>query len=514
MEIKLFKWSKYKNSTALPGRFPDDPVVIPVDTFQGELINDTSITAPAVAIRFPQMTSLAEYGYAYIQAFQRYYYIKNYTFDQTRWILELEVDPLASFRNDIRNTDAYVLRASNWPTNFPEDAKGMFTDSLYPAAVQAGIQAWEVTTPFSGDYASGMIVVGIISGDNAAQVEAAMGAVSYYMMDPAAFQYLCWLLMSNEQQYTGVDADVMDPYLLKCIFNPLQYFASAKWYPYAMTGADSVIPNMTANGSLVRVTELRYGWWAVGGLESQNVYRIESDKGVITHTHAEALPHNPDYSETRKYVDYAPYRKITLYAYPFGVIPIDTAVLIENRLAYRVVTDLFTGSAILDILAMKRGEGGIIEGVAPIYRATAQFGCDIPLAQIGQDLIQTGATAISAAANTIGSIFSLNPMGAIATAASGISDAIHQSAPQLLTMGTTGSISIYRIVKWDLVIEFYLTTQYNSAMYGFPVCFFCKLADVWDGYVKTADPLFRSDYATLDEITAINDALTNGIYLL
>lgn len=508
MLIRMFEWAKFRNSTEVP----TGPGYVPVDVYDCQLKEDTSVVAPTVIIRFSDPTKLKEYGYAYIDDFKRWYFIRNYTFNRTRWLIDLEVDPLASFREEIKNTYGYVLRSDRWPETYPDEWKGYFIDSLYPAACQAHISKFNIESPFTAAFREGTIVIGVIGAADANTVSA-LGAVSYYLIDVRTFQFLCYALLSQEASYAGVNGDVMDPNLLRCIFNPLQYFASVLWFPFNFSGDYGIVENMVASQSLTKVSSIHYGWWQISGLGNtgMNCYRIESNKGYMAFTQRIHLDHHPEYSEERRYVDYAPYRKVDFYAYPFGTIPVDLATLENNQFGYRCIIDLFTGHGMMDVGSIGTGND---PGFAPQHRVETQFGFEIPLAQMGTDVIKTGADAVTAAANVVNSAMHLNLAGMVSAAASGISDAIHSSAPQLMTKGTTGSVSIFNATVWEVVQYYYLQGAYANTVYGRPVCYGCNLYECFGGYVQVARSWFRSTTATTQEREAIDEALENGFFLL
>jgi len=513
MLVRFFKWGKYKNSTQIP----PSGIIVPIDVYECEIKDDCSIINPVISVRFPDPQHMTEYGYCYINDWKRYYFVRDYVFNKTRWIITLEVDALASFRTDILNTRGFVLRSGRWPENYPDDAKGYFTDSIYPASCQAHIKSFPVDSPFATEFRNGAIVIGVV-GAAAPGTTSALGAVSYYLVDVPTFQFICYSLLSEEASYTGVNGDIMDPSLLRCIFNPLQYFASVKWYPFSFSGVNGIIENMVGQGSIVQVSSIHYGWWQISGLNSNNrkCYRIESNKGYMAITKRIRLDHSPDYSEDRKYVDYAPYRKVTFYCYPFGSIPIDLSAIIDNCFGFSFIVDLFTGQGQIAVSAMPGTDNadGSIPAAATLYQAETPFAFEIPVAQMATDMVKLGADAVSAVSNTIGSAFSLNLTGAVSAAAAGISDAIHNSAPQMLTKGTTGSVSLFNIVQWNVTEQFYLQQQYGAYMYGYPLCWDCFLAECLGGFVQVSKSLFTSDHATSTEIDMINSALEQGFFLI
>lgn len=78
------------------------------DGFQltGTLRNETDIINPIVLI---ELNNLAGYNYCYIEVWKRYYYIKEVVSIRTGIVeLHLEVDPLMSFRDQIRKIPAII----------------------------------------------------------------------------------------------------------------------------------------------------------------------------------------------------------------------------------------------------------------------------------------------------------------------------------------------------------------------------------------------------------------------
>lgn len=511
MLIRMFEWAKFRNSTEIP----TGPGYVPVDVYDCQLKEDTSIIAPTVIIRFSDQTKLKQYGYAYLDDFNRWYFIKNYTFNKTRWLIDLEVDPLASFREEIKNTYGYVLRADRWPETYPDDAKGYFIDSLYPVSTQAAITSFDIDSPFTAQFRDGSIVIGVIGAADANTVSA-LGAISYYLIDVRTFQFLCYALLSQEASYTGVNGDIMDPNLLRCIFNPLQYFASVIWFPFNFSGDYGIIENMVASQSLTKVSSIHYGWWQITGLGNtgMNCYRIESNKGFMSFSQQIQLYHHPEYNEDRKYVDYAPYRRVNFYAYPFGVIPVDLSMIIDNSFGYRFIVDLFTGHAVMDVGAIQKDLENDFVAFSPLQRVETQFGFEVPIAQMGTDVIKANADIVTSAANVVNDAIHLNLAGMVSTAATGISDAIHNSAPQLMSRGTMGSVSLFNTIKWGVVEYFYQQAAYANTVYGRPVCYGCNLYECFGGYVQVARSWFRSLTATTPEREAIDEALENGFFLL
>lgn len=77
-----------------------------------KLKNDTDIIQPTI---FLYSETLINSNYCYIPEFNRYYYINSITTNSNKvFKLELEVDVLMSFKNDILNSYAYVIQQTNY----------------------------------------------------------------------------------------------------------------------------------------------------------------------------------------------------------------------------------------------------------------------------------------------------------------------------------------------------------------------------------------------------------------
>ena len=77
----------------------------------GTLRDSCSLIEPVINIESP---NVLRFNYAYIPDFQRYYFVKEITnLRKNIWTLELEVDPLMSFKGDILALDVVVDKQSS-----------------------------------------------------------------------------------------------------------------------------------------------------------------------------------------------------------------------------------------------------------------------------------------------------------------------------------------------------------------------------------------------------------------
>lgn len=77
----------------------------------GTLRDTCSLIEPVINI---ESSNVLRFNYAYIPDFQRYYFVKEITnLRKNIWTLELEVDPLMSFKGDILALDVVVDKQSS-----------------------------------------------------------------------------------------------------------------------------------------------------------------------------------------------------------------------------------------------------------------------------------------------------------------------------------------------------------------------------------------------------------------
>ena len=119
VEVEFFKYPKVKYSTKQP----------PLDKgtkTQCFLKEETSVLNPVLQIRGASTTfggsEFPDFNLAYIADFHRYYFVRNITsVSALIWEVTLEVDPLATYKNEILNANAFIeYGASGYNTSIPD----------------------------------------------------------------------------------------------------------------------------------------------------------------------------------------------------------------------------------------------------------------------------------------------------------------------------------------------------------------------------------------------------------
>lgn len=319
----------------------------------------TSLTHPVLEIQVDNTTDVvtySQYNEAYIQSFDRYYFIRDWQMKGRKMLCYCEVDVLASFWNDIKDQTFFISRSSQ-ATN-PDLPDGM------TATMGGYINSSQYTrSPLSVSDATsyGSFIVAIISKNGS------LGGISYYLMSYLTFTSFCVKLfnISNFGTFTGITDDVA-----KVIVNPFQYVSSCIWLPFNVNDIRATTTNTAT-------TTVDMGYWSM--TLTASVYTLDALSPIYNTYQAFDIHRHPSASTTNTYLNLAPYSKYSLYFYPFGFIDLDPLDLYRISKLYCIVNvDLRTGMAVLKLA------GALTGSTTADYDTTSQF--KVLSAQVGVEI--------------------------------------------------------------------------------------------------------------------------------
>ena len=464
--VFLYSFAKRTNSTEKPTGGTE---------FMGLLREPCGIIRPSVSFEFAAGVNPSAYNYAFIPSFNRYYFIREWTSTGRLWVCSMEVDALASWAGEIGEQSLYVTRSSR-------RKNGNISDGMFPILADYTINKYQIASDYATRIGSGWFVVGIINSD-----ENAVGAVSYYVFTPVQFSSFKQTLMTSST-WTGV-SDITEE-LLKTLFNPFQYIASCKWFPYQ--------PPMGAE-----VTNLPFGWWhfSVTCHELSSVVQYSRRRKEIV---SSAIPKHPQAAVRGDYLNNEPFSEYELAYSPYGLIRLPGWVNIDSSsLILSETIDYITGNSTLIVYASNTAENQQVAA-----EVSAPIAIDVQIAQTNVDFTPALRSFGSAAA----SIASLDFKGAIADAASGIASAV-TAAPTVQTSGRNGGFS--DLVIYDAYItlhcKFYSVANNSNRLLGSPLCEDVKLKTI-PGYIEVLSP--HVDIAcTSEERQTIEAYMAGGFFL-
>ena len=380
----FYKNDKKIDSTKLPTSSPDDI------TLTVELKDVTSMFTPSLVISADVFTdglghivNPMRYNYCYLPDFERYFFVRSWSWIVGRWECALEVDVMASFKTEIGNTNAFILRAAS---QYDAD----IIDTKYPTTMNEAGSLQEqslfgATTPWNTDIknagiGSGFYVISVVNDDISA-----IGGVSYYALSATVMQELMNKLFAAPTWMNITDANISAD-MQKMLFNPMQYITSVMWIPRGLNTS-----GMTSTNTLP------LGWWSLtltGGF-----YRLNVQNTAIEFTITASMLYHPQYNASkRRWLQLSPYTTAGLYMPPFGFIPLDMTKLYRcSDIVVRVRIDVITGRGTLFISNKYKIEGVTYDG-GVIYTTVSQVGVPMSIAQmaVSWDMLSSASTWIMA----------------------------------------------------------------------------------------------------------------------
>lgn len=476
MEVDLYtNFFKKKNSTKRP-TVGGTGTPTAVYTVSGYLKEPCSVMRPVISFQGEPIprTNPSSCTYCYIPHYDRYYFVEDWTYDSGLWIMSLEVDVLASWKDEIGTQTEYILRTDSTTSNF----NGAISDAMYPATTDFNIEQVTLQNPFINEIDNGCYIVGIINNSDLN----AVGAVTYYAMSSAQFGDMKEYLFSPSaleemglmSANTWTNPDITEE-LFKTMYNPYQYIVSCYWFP---------IPYSSITGSAI--TSIKLGWWIFHNISGK---RVTQQLGSF-HDGVGQIPIHPQASARGKYLNYAPYTKLTMYG-KFGSIPVDTSYIeIGNYLIGTYTVDYITGQCLYELFVADNSAG---IGRKLISKSEFLLGVPIQLAQIGRDYLGTAVNVIDATKSAVGGAVAGGAvggavgavLGAVAFGGRDIYNTLNAGMPQLQTSGVNGSF-MTSILSTVLIAIHYVVVDENITHKGRPL-YAMRTINTLSGFVLCAD---------------------------
>lgn len=331
------RFRKQPNSTEYPNQ-PGSGVVYQELTYTCRLWDGVSVMAPVVDLVLQKnaaplgTTNPCALNYCKIPAFSRYYWIIDWTFVDNVWSAHLQVDPLASFREDIGYGTVFADRCAdrldyNDLDQLVETDTGL-PDNMLPTISEPAIEREVLTiTGIQWPLLTGTYVVGIINSD-----QSSIGAVSYYAMTNTHFKHIMDYLMGAGNDGYLPNQDV-DRETLKAILNPFQYIATVNWFPFDISDVAGSNPLRTG---------LSLGWWTFPSAQYYNI----TNNGCINKVFTFTLMDHPYSAPLKcKYLNYDPYTTYYIQLPYFGSATLNRSEFPTGKVTLLMSFDLVSGLA-------------------------------------------------------------------------------------------------------------------------------------------------------------------------
>ena len=491
MEIIFYYHRKKTNSTALPIQ----------GSFKNCSIKDvSSIINPYIEIA-ENLSTAPPWNYCYIPAYNRYYWIIEWTWERGFWSAQLSVDVLASYRDNILNSTLYVVRsASNYDGNI--------IDKLYPTKIDNELIRVPLPQPWSVDVipTNGTFVIGVTAPSGGY-----FGSMNYYAMSQSGYSKLCdYLSTQAVTTDEGFNEDDCSLALQKALVDPFQYIKSCKWIPLAYNDT---------NFKGVNRTKIPIYQWSIDvGACTQLVKCYGSVEFNID------MRRHPQTNDRGMFVNYEPYTNINMFLPPFGTFPLDTTYTGINRSGFQVsmLVDYITGGGayyvqVLDpesrqcgIIANGYGQVAVDMQLSQVNTTT--MGLALTKASVGLDeLLSTVSMGKVSPQETIGE----NPISNVGgiTSNAGINsfgNGVQARFSKAVTSGTQGGFSSYAHVPY-IDYQFFTLVDDDITEEGRPLMKNMRIGNL-SGYCicKNGDVAIGG---TAQEQNAIKSYLESGVYI-
>lgn len=419
-------------------------------------------------------------NYARITAFDRYYYVSEWTWIVGRWECRLDVDAMASYKSTIGSQYKYVLRAAaDWTPSA--------VDTFYPALAKPMTSSYSTASFWmTQNYGSGTYILGVAN-----RAAAGAGAVSYYIMTSAQIRALVQDMLVSPVDTWQQGFTAMTDVLYRSLYDPFAYIKSCKWFPITISNP----------GSLVSI---EFGNYVSS---AQGAFLVNDTTQWGSEGHDISLP--AGWSSLEGKYKSGPYCHMYLIFNPFGVIELNPMDFADASAVRVVLTyDFISGDAMITI-------SKVVSNVAYfITQAITKIATDINLSSssIDASALIGGALGIAAGAISLatGGAGAPAAIGAISLAGS-VGDVLSSSVPSASgSVGqTTGGA---RMVDGSCTLMITTTQFADEALleFGKPL-FQSKILNTLSGYIKCADGEFDSD-AFPEEREIISGYLTSGFF--
>lgn len=472
-DVNFYTVSKNVNSTAIPSG-------------QGTVIScilkrPSSMVDPVLQIQLGA-TAVPSWNYCYISAFQRYYFINNWTaLNGGIWEADLSVDVLASYKSAIGDTTFLIERSS-------AASDGYLTDNEYPASQNHDISIIEKSPTASGtwglltipsDLTGGYFVLSVINGDS--------GGYTYYVLNYSAFNAFKQALYGSITWYDGGSwADGIK----KSISNPFQYINSCIWFPVKpMTGAS---------------TTIKFGYWD-SGVSGERLADNAVLETVMTISYSD-IPKHSQTSTRGAFLNCNPYTKLQVVMNPWGSFEVDPSFIAKGYgIAATLRIDFITGEGLL-ILNSVTSLGAMKD---LLYSTSAMFGVPIPVTQRTVDVSGIGTVAGGFALMMSGTAAGVM-IGAGQVVGGSITSAIKTGLPTVASKGSQGSLAALK-APYRFYFTHYPVTAEDNARQGRPLMQNYKPSAL-GGFMRVVNPDMVGNLGTLGERQQILGYLSGGFY--
>lgn len=465
MVVKFYTASKKVNSTAIPSGSGTSYDVI--------LKEGCSVMQPSVRLKWNGSGSPASYNYAYISDFHRYYWVRDWRYEDRQWTAYMSVDVLASYKSTIGGSSQYVVRSA-----YTYD--GQVIDQLYPTKAEPVVRM---------DSAAFWTVPGAV-GDQTFIVTTAgrSGFMDYYLINGTHLAELGSKVF-DVTFYDAMDLGVLTPEVIKAITDPEESVCSIMYLPLKWSQVSSI-----GTG----VTQFYLGYYDFTVSNGGNMRHIQPSANLTLSKQLNLTQH-PDAVTRGTYLNGDAFTQRNLYIPTVGTINLDNNMLQGcDKVEVSMTLSLSSGMCNCIVYGLisslsERRRLLVVENKVGVEYGFAARTLDV---QGNMDAV-TSSIVAAASGDYVG-------------AAAGIIGAFQMTKPKLDILGRSGSIAAFAL---GILLEetFYRPVDEDNANCGRPLMQNKQISTV-PGYIKCADAHIDISAANDEEIRQVLSYMEGGFY--
>ena len=468
--VRFYNFQKETNSTAVPEPLAPETTRV---TYQCLALDDMSLSAPVIKVLIG-MDANIDFNYMYVAAFNRYYWITDWTYKDRCWYVSGMVDALATYRSQIGDMSAYVLRSAH-------EYDGTVQDNFYPVKAQWSGNIVDYSSPWVQNPAAGLYSIGIIGS----------GKTQFYLTDNAELNNMLSYMLSDQYASDALTALGVTAYPeAKAILDPLQYISCITYLPISNTYFD--LDDFIRQEIKIGYVTYHLVAWSISNAQPMS-FPVSMN-----------VPRHPSAAARGAYMNNAPYSSYDVYFPPFGLIALDPAICANAAsITATAYVDLHTG---LSSLLITNNSGRVMS------RTSGKVGYSMQLSQViaqGYGILSASKDAAGIVAGIQGGIPGLIGSG-ISSIANGIGNAITGNIPSANSIGSVGSVDAMQ-GPVQMQTMYAMPVEDDLAHRGRPLCAVRTIRNV-PGYLICADVDIHIAGATSAEMDMIKAYMESGFY--
>lgn len=487
--VYLFKFKKRNNSTKKPGLSDGEK-------YGCEIFEPFTVTAPTLLFK---ATGVFEYNYTFIPEFNRYYFVKEWTFENGLWKATTEEDFLSSWKTQILNSEQYVERSTMESDEYIYDHQytNTYNNRVYLHKIipyYAGNVWWGLSDNVSVNYRTFLkgtwFGIGTIK-DNQFYMQS-NGYLIALKDTYVSLEVVMAQMRSEDVEKVRLSEFVSQLYMLPQSYDDV----TSTTYATIFVGAEN---DFYSDNQSLTGTHRGKTWQGYDLSQGGEFKKVPRNKILTTYFRVPTK----DILQEPFYLNAAPTKAFIIFR-PFGKVEIDLTTLKKlEYLSIVVQTDVASGNSELSIVQ----ENGLV----PI--ASANIAVNVELTKTYNTRSQYERQTVNQLTNIAQGVLAPPTVeGTLKTAANLTSFAMR---PYMQTggalQGNAGNILV------DATPSIYITrfepVQFDNERFGSPLFKKRVLSKLANGFVKCIDAKILDNEMLLTEQDAVEQALNNGTYL-